>query len=79
MCLAVPGRIVSIDATEPEFRVARVDFGTEERVVQLLYTPEAAVGSYVIVHAGFATAVIPEDEALAAIATARQLAAVPVA
>lgn len=73
MCLAIPGRIVRIDAADPELRVAEVDFGGTVRTVQLLYTPDAVVGSFVIVHAGFATDVIPEADALEAIAYAREL------
>lgn len=72
MCLAIPGRVTRIDASDPDARVARVDFEGVEKTVQLLYTPEAEVGSYVIVHAGFATQVIPEAEALEALAYARQ-------
>jgi hydrogenase expression/formation protein HypC len=74
MCLTVPGRVVSIDATDPELPLARVDFGGIEKTVQLLYTPEAEVGSYVVVRAGFATSVLPESEALEALAYSRELA-----
>jgi hydrogenase expression/formation protein HypC len=74
MCLTIPGRVVSIDATDPELRLARVDFGGIERTVQLLYTPEAEVGSYVVVRAGFATSVLPEAEALESLAYSRELA-----
>lgn len=72
MCLTVPGKVLSIDAADGEVRLARVDFGGTVRAVNLLYAPEATVGSYVIVHAGFATAVIPESEALEALEYVRQ-------
>jgi hydrogenase expression/formation protein HypC len=74
MCLTVPGKVVSVDGTDPASREARVDFGGTVRTVNLLYAPEAEVGSYVIVHAGFATAVIPEAEALEALGYVRELA-----
>ena len=49
MCLTAPGRIVTITHEDPQFPVARVDFGTVTRTAQLLYVPEARVGDYVIV------------------------------
>ncbi|HTS33182.1 MAG TPA: HypC/HybG/HupF family hydrogenase formation chaperone [Thermoplasmata archaeon] len=76
MCLTVPGRIVRVDTSDPDAPVAQVDFGVAVKPVSLIYTPEAGVGSFVIVHAGFATQVIPESEALEAIEYSRQLSEV---
>lgn len=67
MCLTAPGRIVTITHEDPQFPVARVDFGTVTRTAQLLYVPEARVGDYVIVQAGFAIRRVEEAEALEAI------------
>lgn len=53
MCLAIPGRIVSLLA-EPTSPVAEVDYDGERRRAQLLYLPEARVGDWVLVQAGFA-------------------------
>ena len=64
MCLAVPGRIESIDCEDPIERSGRVSFGGVSRQVNLAYVPEAVVGDYVIVHVGFAISVIDEREAL---------------
>lgn len=75
MCLTVPGRILSVDASDPDSRVARVEFGETVKQVSLLYTPEATVGSFVIVHAGYASQVIPEADAQEALEYARQLGA----
>ncbi|MBN1459522.1 MAG: HypC/HybG/HupF family hydrogenase formation chaperone [Armatimonadetes bacterium] len=58
MCLAVPGRVIGIDGT-----TARVDFGGITREADLTLVPEAAVDSYVLVHAGFAIQVLNEHEA----------------
>jgi len=44
-------------------RMGRVDFGGVNREVSLAYVPEAQVGDYVIVHAGFAISQVDEDEA----------------
>ncbi len=69
MCLAVPGKIVSIEYGDtPEMTMAKVSFGGVIREVSLAYTPEAKVGDYVIVHAGFALNVIDEKEAEATLA-----------
>jgi hydrogenase expression/formation protein HypC len=63
MCLAVPGRILSISGDEPLMRLGRVDFGGIVKEISLAYVPEAAVGDHVLVHVGFAITVIDEAEA----------------
>jgi len=75
MCLTTPGQVVRIDAVSPEARLAEVDFGVARRTVNLAFTPEAEVGDYVIVHAGFATRTLADDEAREAIALLSELAA----
>jgi hydrogenase expression/formation protein HypC len=72
MCLAIPGRIVSINASEPAQPVAQVDFEGQLKTVSLLYVPEATVGEYVIVQSGFATRLVEEAEAREALALARE-------
>jgi hydrogenase expression/formation protein HypC len=62
MCLAIPGKIESIEG-EDFGRSARVNFGGIVREVSLAYVPEAQVGNYVIVHVGFAISLLDEDEA----------------
>jgi len=63
MCLAVPGRILSIEGTDPILRSARVDFGGIVKQINLAYVPEARVDDYVLVHVGFAISTIDEEEA----------------
>ncbi|MDO8392081.1 MAG: HypC/HybG/HupF family hydrogenase formation chaperone [Actinomycetota bacterium] len=63
MCLAIPGRIVSIGEQYGQ-PVAMVDFGGTSQEVVLSLVPEAVVGDYVIAHAGVAIQVL--DEAAAA-------------
>jgi len=63
MCLAVPGRIMTVSGDEPLMRVGRVDFGGIVKEINLAYVPEAAVGDYVLVHVGFAITVIDQAEA----------------
>jgi len=64
VCLAVPGRIVSIQE-DGAGRLGRVRFGGIERAVNLAFVPEAATGSYVLVHVGFAISTIDEKDARA--------------
>jgi hydrogenase expression/formation protein HypC len=58
MCLAVPGKILSIDGM-----AGVVDMNGVEIKVGLQLVPEAKVGDYVLLHAGFAIQVIEENEA----------------
>ena len=63
MCLAVPGKIVSVDGTDSLMRMGKVDFGGIARETCLAYVPEAKVGDYVVVHVGFALSIVDEAEA----------------
>jgi hydrogenase expression/formation protein HypC len=63
MCLAVPGKIISIGEGEQTMRTGKVSFEGVIREVGLAFVPEADIGDYVIVHAGFAISVIDEKEA----------------
>lgn len=63
MCLAIPGRIQTIDIEDPVLRSGKVDFGGVARDVNLACVPEAGVGDYVIVHVGMAISRLDEEEA----------------
>jgi len=63
MCLALPGKIISI--AEGDIKMGEVDFSGVRKSVCLLYTPEAQVGDYVVVHVGFAIAIFNESQAQA--------------
>ncbi|MGI6405595.1 MAG: HypC/HybG/HupF family hydrogenase formation chaperone [Syntrophaceticus sp.] len=58
MCLAIPSKIIKIDGN-----IAEVDIGGNIKEINILLTPEAKVGDYVLLHAGYAIQVIDEDEA----------------
>ena len=73
MCLSVPGQVLRIVEETPDARIAEVDFAGVRKTVNLVFLPEATVGSYVVVHAGFATTVLPESEALEAQEHFRQI------
>ena len=64
MCLAIPGKIVSLDPeSDATLRTAKVDFGGVRKDISLAFTPEANPGDYVLVHVGFALSVVNEEEA----------------
>jgi len=63
MCLAVPGKIVSISGDNEISRMGKVDFGGIMKDISLAYVPDAVKGNYVIVHVGFALSILDEDEA----------------
>ncbi len=58
MCLAVPGQVVSREGDDME-----VDFQGTRSTVGALMTPEAQVGDWVLVHAGYAISRLDEAEA----------------
>ncbi len=63
MCLAIPGKVVSISGDDSLTRMGRVDFGGIIKEACLAYVPEVKVGDYVIVHVGFALSKVDEEEA----------------
>ena len=69
MCLAIPGKIVSIDGNS-----AIVDFdGIEQEVIiALVLNPQ--VGKYVIIHAGYAIEQMDEKDAMEAIEQWKEIA-----
>lgn len=69
MCLAVPGKIVSM----AQDGGAVADMLGARREVSLRLVPDAALGDYVLVHAGFAIQVIDPHEAAETIALMREL------
>ena len=58
MCLAVPGELVKINGNQGE-----VNFSGVTRQADLRLVPGAKVGDYLLVHAGCAIQIVPEDEA----------------
>ncbi|MEV7977007.1 MULTISPECIES: HypC/HybG/HupF family hydrogenase formation chaperone [Streptomyces] len=66
MCLAVPGRVVSIDDTSDPL-TGLIDFGGVRKQACLEYVSDVEVGEYVIVHVGFALQRLDEESALASL------------
>ena len=69
MCLAVPALIKSIDGDEAE-----VDLGGVSRRASLVLTPEAKVGDYVLLHAGYAINIVDQSEADETLSMLREMA-----
>ena len=64
MCLAIPGKLVSVvNQVDEIFRSGKVSFGGIQREVNLMMVPEAKEGDYVLVHVGVAISVVDEEEA----------------
>ena len=62
MCLAIPGKIVSVEEANG-LRSARIQFGGIVRQASLDFVPEAQVGDYVMVHVGYAISRVDAAEA----------------
>jgi hydrogenase expression/formation protein HypC len=64
MCLAVPGKITSIDKSNPELKMAKVSFNGVTKDVCVQWLPDVKIGDYILVHVGFALNKIDEQDAL---------------
>jgi hydrogenase expression/formation protein HypC len=73
MCLAIPGKVLEV-FEENGLTMGLIDFAGTRNQACLTYTPEAAVGNFVIVHAGFALQVLDEREAQASLKELGRLA-----
>ena len=62
MCLGVPGKVIEIYETN-NMKMGKVDFGGVVKEACIEYLPEVKVGSYVLIHVGFALSEIDEEEA----------------
>ncbi|HMK38208.1 MAG TPA: HypC/HybG/HupF family hydrogenase formation chaperone [Bacteroidota bacterium] len=63
MCLAIPGKVLTIDRTVSPV-MGNVSFGGVQKSVCLEWLPDVRVGEYVIVHVGFALSTVDEKDAL---------------
>ena len=66
MCLAVPGKILSITASSDDSlggQLALVDFQGSRVEVSLQLLPSAREGDWVLVHAGFAITQVTQEDA----------------
>lgn len=72
MCLAIPGKVTSIEkGTEPV--MGNVNFAGISRRVCLEWLPDINVGEYVLVHVGFALTKVDEKEAEETLAMLKEI------
>ena len=76
MCLAVPGKIISMTDGDALNRTGRVEFAGISKHVSLAYVPEVQLNDYVIVHAGFAISILDQQEAQQSLQAFEQLHAI---
>jgi len=74
MCLAIPGKVLSVD-DHGGLRAGKVQFGGIVRSVRMDFVPEAGCGDYVMVHVGFAISQVDEQEASRTYDLLRQIGA----
>ena len=72
MCLGVPGKIIEL-YNNLGLHMARIDFGGVIREACVDFLPEAKVGDYTIIHAGFALNLLSEEEALETLSLMREV------
>ncbi|MEO1596515.1 MAG: HypC/HybG/HupF family hydrogenase formation chaperone [Pseudomonadota bacterium] len=74
MCLAVPARVVAIDAATD---VATIALGEVRKDVSLALVDDVAVDDFVLIHVGFALSRISSDEAEATLELMREAGMAP--
>lgn len=62
MCLAIPGKVIEIDNSIPELKMAKVDFGGIVKNICVEWI-DVEIDNYVLAHAGMAISVIDAEEA----------------
>jgi len=75
MCLAVPGKILSIDLSKPELKMARVQFGEAIREICIQWVDGVEIGDYILAHVGTALSKIDETDALFTLDALREMGA----
>lgn len=68
MCLAVPAKILSINGDS-----AMIELGGTQREASLMLLEGAAIGDWVIIHAGFAIEKLSEEDAQQTFALLREI------
>ena len=73
MCLAVPGKVTSIDDSNPELKMAKVNFNGVTKDICIQWLPDVKSDDYVLVHVGCALNTIDEKDAIETIQMLKQL------
>ncbi len=54
MCVAMPGRVISIGTAIPGAVMGVVEFGDRTLEINLMMLPDIEIGDHILVHSGFA-------------------------
>ncbi len=73
MCLGVPGKIIET-FEKGGLHMCKIDFGGAIREACIETLPDAKVGDYTIIHAGFALSLLSEEEANETLSMLREMA-----
>ncbi|AZA14365.1 HypC/HybG/HupF family hydrogenase formation chaperone [Corynebacterium choanae] len=73
MCVGVPGKILSLTATDSPLPMAIIDMAGTTRQCCIAYTPEVTVGDWVLIQNGFAHSVLSEQDAAQALTAIAEL------
>jgi len=73
MCLAVPGKVTSINDSNPELKMATVNFNGVTKDICIQWLPDVKIDDYVLVHVGFALNTIDEKDAIETIQMLKQM------
>ena len=73
MCLAIPGKIVSIDESNIELKMAKVNFGGVMKDICIQWLSDVQIGDYVLAHVGFALNKIDQKDAEETIEILKQM------
>ncbi len=74
MCLAIPGRIKSIEALKEGYmRMGKVEMGGIVKEINLQLVPDAKENDYVLVHVGVAISIVDEEEAKSSLDFLKQM------
>ena len=73
MCLAVPGKVTSIDHSNPDLIMAKVNFNGVTKDICVQWLPDVKVDDYVLVHVGFALNKIDEKDAIETIELLKEM------
>ncbi len=73
MCLAIPGKVISIDDSNPDLRMARVSFSGVMKDICVQWVPEVKIGDYILAHVGMALNILNEEEAMETLRLLREL------
>jgi hydrogenase expression/formation protein HypC len=73
MCLAVPGKVISINKSNPDLAMAKVDFSGILKEICVQFLPEVREGDYILAHVGMALNILDEKEALETLSLIREL------